>query len=303
VKAHVSPSTPDESRVSLTVAELNSYMADLVSLGAQRYSAVQILRLADSAKASTSDLARIVEADPVLSLRVVQLANSASYGLGGTVTSVGRAVALLGFSTVRALAASALLAMPDDAEDTRFESGYWSHSLATAIAASVIARRTSVPAGDAFTVGLLHDLGSAVLFRRFAAGYTSVRELAGTSATRQLDNEHRAFGVNHCELGAALLEHMRFPVPIVNAIRQHHSASTTVRGGLGVVTQAGMALADLFESSTHFDAAGDLEGLLGILGLARVAVSDLQADLAHEASELSHALVPTAAGDSVGRAS
>jgi putative nucleotidyltransferase with HDIG domain len=278
-------------------------MADLVALGAQRYSAVQILRLADSAKASTSDLARIVEADPVLSLRVVQLANSASYGLGGSVTSVGRAVALLGFSTVRALAASALLAMPDDAEDTRFEAGYWSHSLASAIAASVIARRTSVPAGDAFTVGLLHDLGSAVLFRRFGTGYSAVRELAGTSASRQIDNEERAFGTNHCELGAALLEHMRFPVPIVSAIRQHHGAASSVRGALAVVTQAGMALADLFESSTHFDPSGDLEALLAMLGLARINVADLHGDLAHEASELSHALVPALAGEAAGRAS
>jgi putative nucleotidyltransferase with HDIG domain len=283
--------------VTLSTAEVSGYLADLVALGAQRYSAVQILRLADSARTSTSDLARIVEADPVLALRVVQLANSASYGLGGTVTSISRAVALLGFSTVRALAASALVAMPDDAEDKRFEPGYWSHSLATALAASVVARRTAVPPADAFTVGLLHDLGAAVLFHRLGQGYTAVRELAGHSNSKLLETEQKAFGVTHAELGARLLETLSFPAPVVDAVRQHHGAVTSMRGALTAVTRAGMALADLTESSTAFDPAGDLEQILAMLGLTRVSVSDLQADLAHEATDLSSMLSPKESRD------
>jgi HD-like signal output (HDOD) protein len=142
-----------------------------------------------------------------------------------------------------------------------------------------------------------------VLFHRFGAGYTAVRELAGSNATRLIDNENKAFSTNHAELGSALLEHMRFPVPIVSAIRQHHGAPSSVRGALAVVTQAGMALADVFEASSHFDASGDLEGLLVILGLGRVAIADLIGDLSHEANELSQALVATTVNESVSRAS
>src|SRR3954451_19933912 len=171
----------------------------MLTLGAQPLSVLRVLALADDPNASTSELARVVEADPLLSLRVLRWATSAAYGMGGMVGSASRAVSLLGFTTVRALAVTAVCDLADDSNDQRYENGFWAHSVAAAIGASVIARRTAVSPLDAFTAGLLHDVGAAILHQRHGRAYQSVRELAGLSSARLLDSEREAFGTTHPE--------------------------------------------------------------------------------------------------------
>jgi putative nucleotidyltransferase with HDIG domain len=264
-------------------------MEEVLALGAQPLSAMRVLALAEDPNASTAELARVVEADPVLSFHVLRLANSAAYGMGGTVASASRAVSLLGFTTVRALAVTSVCDIMDDDEE-RFEGGFWAHSVATAISASVIARRTAVNAADAFTAGLLHDLGAAVLYQRHGRAYRAVRELAGPSSQRLLDGEREAFGVTHADVAADLLSGARMPVTLVQAISQHHLPSVAIVGSLGKVLSAATALASTYERGGAYDPGPEMEEALMLIGLKHIAEKELLADLHEEARSISNVL-------------
>src|SRR5688572_13895104 len=100
--------------------------------------------MVDDPHASTADLARLVETDPALSAQVMRMANSPYYGLSGNVASAGRAVVLLGFTTVRALAVSGACSLLSSERDDLFPPGFWPHAVTTGVAAAAVARRLGV---------------------------------------------------------------------------------------------------------------------------------------------------------------
>ena len=131
---------------------------DVAELAAQPLAALQVLRVVEDGRASSADLARVIEADPGLSARVMRLANSPYYGLSRRVGSASRAVVLLGFSAVRALAVSAAYGLLVDETNDGLP-GFWSHCVCAAVGASCVARIAGAPMNDAFSAGLLHDVG------------------------------------------------------------------------------------------------------------------------------------------------
>lgn len=241
-------------------------MEDLSRMPAQPAAAVKVLRLVEDPRSSSADLARLIEADPVLSARVMRLANAPYYGLSRKVGSASRAVVLLGFSTVRGLAVSAACSLlADDASLS--PTGFWSHSVAVAASASIIAHELGMPPGEAFSAGLLHDLGVALLFRRDRAGYADLVARAATNPAAILQLEHDELGHTHAEIGATALEAWRFPPTFVRAVADHHQAPDRVGNSLGRLVVAGQAVAGLLGGlpphvpPTGVDAAFDALGL------------------------------------------
>ena len=230
---------------------------ELARLPAQPFAAMQVLRLVEDARASSADLARVIETDPALSARVMRLANSPYYGLSGKVGSASRAVVLLGFSAVRALAVSAssgLLAEEVDLGPT----GFWSHSVVTAVASSVVARHLGTPVADAFSAGLLHDLGLAI---------PSLAEIA------ELD------GMSHAEIGARALEAWRFPRAFVQAVEYHHLPPNRVPESLGRIVIAGEALGLKVQESPFPEAETKPEHALDALAIPKSRVPQLMAEI------------------------
>jgi len=259
------------------------FMEDLGRLPAQPAAALKVLRLVEDPRASSADLARLIEADPVLSARVMRLANAPYYGLSRKVGSAARAVVLLGFSTVRALAVSAACSLlADDA--SLGPSGFWSHSVATAAAASVVAGEVGGPPGEAFSAGLLHDIGVALLFRRNRAGYLN---LAGGDIVAA---ETELFGLSHAEAGAAALEAWRFPPAFVRAVRDHHNPAERVGNSLGRLVVAGQALAGLLGTLPAHVPPTELGPALDAVGLPADTARRLALDARREIEDLGRAL-------------
>src|SRR5207248_3064120 len=134
------------------------------------------------------------------------------------VTTARRAVVLLGVSTVRALVAS--FATRPGPTDDDVPSDFWARSVLTASAAAGLAQRTGLPSPEAFTAGLLHDVGIALLHQRDRAFY---EERAGQPMTVVVPDERAAFGIDHAEAGAAALADWRLPPVLVRAVRGHHA--------------------------------------------------------------------------------
>ena len=224
-----------------------------------------IIALIDDDRAGAKKLVELIERDQALTARLLRLANSAFFGQARKVATIPRAVLLLGFSTVRNLALGVKVWDTLGAGVSRRElEALWVHAVQVAAVARVIARQQrQVNADEAFTTGLLHDVGHLVLALRFKELYwDTVRKATSTEHVAGL--EQLNMGVDHAEVGAWLLEAWNLPALMVEAVRRHHD--TDVRPGLA----ATIAVASRLVHRTDFKTgtlADDAAPILEAAGL------------------------------------
>ena len=162
---------------------------------------------------------------------MLRLANSAFFGQSRRVATIPRAVVLLGFSTVRNLALGVKVwdTLGAGIGRNRLEQ-LWAHAVAVGVAAKTLAAR--LRAGDpdeAFTAGVLHDVGRLILAMRFREEYWQSVGSAGEAEAIER-KEAAALGVDHAEVGGWILEAWSLPPAIVEAVRSHHADD--VRAGV-----------------------------------------------------------------------
>lgn len=174
--------------------------------------ALQVMWACDDPKSSARSVGEESELDPILTAKLLKLANSAMYSLRIPVTNGHRAVAVLGFSTVRAMAA---LAAGGD-HIRLVPAGFWEHSAAVAASARGLARRFGASADDAFALGLLHELGIALLEGLQPGGWDLV---AARGGGREVERE--VFGITHDAAAVEVFRAWRLPDTIIDAVRGH----------------------------------------------------------------------------------
>jgi putative nucleotidyltransferase with HDIG domain len=225
IRGHVAP-TVDEEAERKRGALVDVLIEQLERLPAQPSVAMRTVWVADQPQSSSKDLAAALTADPSLTARVLRLANSAYYGLSRRIADVAFAVTVVGFPTVRAMAAVHASGLFESGEDSVPE-GYWEHSVATASICTVLAPRVGVRPNQAFPLGLLHDLGSALLFRaapeRFEQVHAEARDGRPLRAA-----EKAAFGLAHDEAAARVFSAWRFPESFIQAVADHHAHPATL---------------------------------------------------------------------------
>ncbi len=219
---------------------MSRYTQELLALSAQPVAAEQVLRIVSNPMAGAVDVARVVETDPALSARVMRLANSPYYGASRRVSSTRHAIVMLGFDTVRGLAVSAACSLLDGRVEVG-PNGFWRHAISTACAASVVARRVGISTSDAFSTGLLHDLGTVLLNRRDPEAFTEA--MFAPSMSDQVAAELAAFGATHADEGAAALDAWGFPAPFVEAVAFHQHGVELPHHALGRVLRVAEAIA------------------------------------------------------------
>jgi putative nucleotidyltransferase with HDIG domain len=185
----------------------------------------KILQIVDAETSSGKDLIEVIERDQALTGKMLRLANSAFFGQTRKVATIPRAVVLLGFSTVRNLALGVKVwdALGTGIAKNRLEE-LWAHAVAVACAGKALASR--LRAGDpdeAFTAGLLHDVGRLVLAMRFRDDYWKGVGGAAEADENITERERESVGVDHAEVGGWILEAWSLPPGIVEAVRGHHA--------------------------------------------------------------------------------
>ena len=228
-----------------------------------------IIALIDDDRAGAKKLVELIERDQALTARLLRLANSAFFGQARKVATIPRAVLLLGFSTVRNLALGVKVWDTLGAGVSRRElEALWVHAVQVAAVARFIARQQrQVNADEAFTTGLLHDVGQLVLALRFKELYwDTVRKATSTEHVAGL--EQLNMGVDHAEVGAWLLEAWNLPALMVEAVRRHHD--TEVRPGLA----ATIAVASRLVHRTDFKTGTLAEDAAPILEAAGLTEDD-----------------------------
>jgi putative nucleotidyltransferase with HDIG domain len=242
-----------------TTTSVTRYTQELLSFSAQPAAAEQVLRIVSNPRAGAADVARVVETDPALAARVMRLANSPFYGSPRRVSSTRHATVMLGFDTVRALAVSAACSLLDGRVEAGPD-GFWRHAITTASAASVIARKVGLSTADAFSAGLLHDLGAVLLHRRDADAFAAATN--SPTVSDQVAAELAAFGVTHADEGAAALDAWGFPDPFVEAVALHQHGVEEPKHALGRILRVAEAVALEHAPMPGYPTTPDVDRLL-----------------------------------------
>lgn len=183
-----------------------------------------LVEAAASDTAGLSDLAKIIATDVAMTARVLQLVNSAFFGRGQRIGSIQQAVSRLGVGLIKGLV---LTAHVFNVLDPRSTPGFSIERFQDrSLKAARLAQRfvTRFELGDeAFTAGLLHDIGSLVLtvYDPILAG--EIRTLVETKGCSPLDAERALFGVTRAQIGACLLAKWGIPFGIVEAVLFHRT--------------------------------------------------------------------------------
>ena len=195
-------------------------LRDLETLPAQQAVALHVLQVAGDPRSSAQDLSEALVADPAMTAQVIRLANSAYYGLSGRVSTVAFAVTIVGFASIRSVvAAFAAGALGDDAT---VPDGFWQRASASASSCSLVASRVGAQRPDAFSVGLLHELGDFLLYRSSPEEHARLHaEVDHWSCRRRSFHEREVFGVDHGEAIARCLDAWLFPPEFVEAMSCH----------------------------------------------------------------------------------
>ncbi len=188
----------------------------------------KVLEVCNNPKTSPIDLDHVIQLDPVLMGRVLKLINSAYYGLGTQVTSLVRAIIMLGVNTVKNLAlSSAVLDRVSSKKDFRAlgMEGFWRHSLCVGVTAKLIAKRRGVDPKNLeeyFAAGLLHDIGKIPLNNALEDGYVAAMAMADREKISLRAAELRVLGMDHCEAGGIVSDNWRLSGAIADTVRWHH---------------------------------------------------------------------------------
>lgn len=188
---------------------------------------VKVLTCLRSPERTIARLGDIIAQDIGMSARVLQLVNSALYGLNRTVTSPHEAVSLLGIDAVRTLTlAAGVLESSTQAPNGGLEpDAFWRHSLLVAHQAKAIATAERQPqdiCNTAFTAGLMHDCGKLVIAHHLPEKYRSLMASDHRSPKTFADDDSRRIGLSHADVGGYLLALWGLPDALIEAVVFHH---------------------------------------------------------------------------------
>lgn len=217
----------------LTLDEMVAGVAELRPLPAVAF---RILELSDDGKFSAHELASLIASDQALTSKILRLANSPFYGFARRITTVRDAVVLLGFRAVRQSTLAACV-VGDDRRSTNLDyDAFWQFCVATGMLAEVLARTEGRYQDQAFTAGVLHQVGVLALDQFRSDLLRSVVERTAAGASRSAA-EREILGFTTADLGGALADHWGFPADLVAAIggQTRPVDELASEGGLGAI--------------------------------------------------------------------
>ncbi|MEZ6243875.1 MAG: HDOD domain-containing protein [Phycisphaerales bacterium] len=223
--------------------------------------ATRLMRVASAEDADLDEIVSLIETDPALTARVLGLCRRAELGLGDKITTVRRAVTMLGLDIVQ----SAVLAVHvyellseqgaeldrvraerGQAPSTFDRAGLWRHSIAVACASELLASKApalGVKGDQAFVAGLLHDIGRLALELALPEAYAKVVRLGERRACDCAPVEREVLGLDHHTAGRHIARRWGLPTPIEHVAWLHAQPiaslpQTPARSLVGLVTLA-----------------------------------------------------------------
>jgi putative nucleotidyltransferase with HDIG domain len=208
--------------------ELSQKLAAAVdSMPAFPKSVQRILELTRDVNCSPKDIVQVIDKDPVVTVKILKVVNSAYYSLPKQITSINHAVVYLGFNTIKNLALSiAAIGMLPKSNAAGFDAQeYLLHSLTTAALAKQLALRVNdADPMDCFITGLLHDFGKVVFAQYMPTEFRKALQLSQQNQSSLHLALREVIGVDHAVVGAMLVEKWHFAPQLIETIRHQYGA-------------------------------------------------------------------------------
>ncbi|MEA3468052.1 MAG: HDOD domain-containing protein [Thermodesulfobacteriota bacterium] len=234
----------------------------------------KVMEICSRTDASPNELNKVISLDPVLTGQVLKLINSAYYSLVNKVTSLTRAITMLGMNTVKNMALStAIIRSVSGAKKSKVlpTKKFWAHSIGTGVCAKLLARANGVPVLECeeyFVAGLLHDLGKIP----FGDEYIVVLLQAQQEFQPLIEVEREVLGIDHQKVGHLIAEKWKLNEAMTSAICFHHDVEAAPEEHRILTAYVGLAnmyanILDFGYAGNPFPAEKEAEKMLELTGL------------------------------------
>ena len=254
----------------------------------------KVLEICNNPAISPNDLNKVISLDPVLTGKVLNLINSAYFALPNQITSLTRAIIMIGINTVKNLALSTAIVDSIAREKGSFQAfsmdDFWTHSICVGVTAKLLAGKAGVPAAEReeyFVAGLLHDLGKIPLNNCFSDEYILALDLSKEREMSLLKSEGAIFEMDHGNVGGMIAQKWQLNSSMNSAMCHHHEpekAAQEDRQLVGLV-----AIANTHANIFHIGSSGDafpenqrVFDLMGQMEIERETISDLRPAIMEE---------------------
>ncbi len=244
--------------------------------------ALKVIRYINNGNQSMSSIAEEIRQDQILTAKVLQLSNSAYLNPGRKITSIDRALVLLGEKRILLLTLSVFTEMFYQQAEQGYsltKGGLFHHAIRTAALADKLALYTHLVSPDeAYTAGLLHDIGKTALDQAMVNEYPLFyKKMTDETNLTMLEIEKELFGYSHTEIGDILADRWDLPDILAEAIRFHHQPERAILNPeLTHLVYLANTLTNSFASGSAVSNAnsGNLAQTLDVLKLSPVKLSE-----------------------------
>lgn len=214
--------TNTEERTEAQQARLAEILRDVKEIRPLPAVALRVLAMSEDDRFSAQQLAELIRVDQALTVRTLRLSNSSFYGMPRRITTLRDAIVLLGMREVRSLAIASCVVDVSIAPREEFDyAQFWVNSFAVATLAAVLSEAFDCEPDDAFTAGIVQNVGRLAL-AQFRPKWLQASVAIARHSRRPLqDVQMELFGFSDSEIGGTIARHWQFPEPLCMAVERH----------------------------------------------------------------------------------
>lgn len=207
-----------DTKLSAIIRQVNTFPALPATVN-------KVMAVTGNPESTAEELMQAILPDQSMCATILKIANSAFFGLPRQVSTLEKAVVVLGFDEVRniilgkAVFTSFQKLQKLNKEDANL---FWEHCFTCGIAAKIIAEHLGYPPSELFIAGLIHDIGKLAMLMSFPHDYLLMIELSKPHQFRSVSTERETYSVSHDEIAMHILKRWLFPEKLVTAIGYHH---------------------------------------------------------------------------------
>lgn len=238
----------------LAAKRLKNLVSQIASLPSLPAIYQQLMTELNSADATIEKVGQIISQDMGMCAKILQMVNSAFFGFRQKITTPSRAVALLGFDTIKGLALSSnVFSQIENSRTKGFRvDALWNHSLQVASVARHFARLEKADrqvTDDCLIAGMMHDIGKLILVSELGSEYENVLKNVSKGTLPLIKAEREILGATHSEVGAYLLGLWGLPEYVLEGIAFHHHPNKGLPRDFSL--QTAIHIADVIVNQTY----------------------------------------------------
>lgn len=189
-----------------------------------------VMEVTADPESSANDLMKVILPDQSMCAAILKIANSAFFGLPREVSSIEKAVMVLGFDEIKnIILGKAVFNSFKELNGSNKKSieDFWYHSFTCGLACKIIAERIDLSPSEMFIAGLIHDIGKLAMLLTFPNLYSHMLMLSADEWHANCDKEQELFFISHDEVAFRILNRWLFPQRLVSAVGFHHRPDST----------------------------------------------------------------------------